>query len=220
MSHQCPPSRPTSASLRCGALGPAPTVNSPPESVFKICLYCMCECVSMCACVQVSLEARKTSSRHLQELELQVVKSCLIWVLGTKFESSGRAVSILSTEPSLQTLGSVFLSGDGWKTLSVPQTLSQTLMPICDLRCPSCCFLFSQLSLEAPSPKGDNCVKVVWIGVSKHQPQSLLPRKSLTPLRGSHQFLVMKWGTLMGHTRDMYQWGYTCHSQTQKTNTE
>lgn len=49
----------------------------------------------MYACVQVSMDARRSRSTHFLELELQVVESYLIRMLRTKPESSGRAVSIL-----------------------------------------------------------------------------------------------------------------------------
>lgn len=61
----------------------------------------------MYACVQVSTEARRHRSTDLLDLELQVDESCLVRVPGTKQGSSGRAVS---TEPSLQSLGSVSVS--------------------------------------------------------------------------------------------------------------
>lgn len=46
----------------------------------------------------------------LLELELQVVMSRLIWVLGTKLQSSGKAVTPLTAESFLQPLVSYIVS--------------------------------------------------------------------------------------------------------------
>ena len=67
-----------------------------------MCMYvCMCECV--CACTHLSAGAfRGQSMRFSPELELQVVVSHLMWMLGTKLRSSGKAAMLLTTESSLQ----------------------------------------------------------------------------------------------------------------------
>lgn len=61
-------------------------------------------CVCMCVChVYEGLQGfhKLLELLGLLELELQEVVSCLIWVLGNKPRSSGRAVNVLSLQPHI-----------------------------------------------------------------------------------------------------------------------
>lgn len=63
---------------------------------FKIDVHvcpCVCACVRVCACA-CPMEVRRGLERL--ELKLQVVVSCLMWVLDTELGSSARAASVLN----------------------------------------------------------------------------------------------------------------------------
>lgn len=65
---------------------------------------CSCgnaSCMCFCVCVQEREgHGSQKSVLGVQELELQGIVSCLVWVLGTKLGFSGRAVSVLNCSGS------------------------------------------------------------------------------------------------------------------------
>lgn len=52
-------------------------------------------CVCVCSCVCAHLCGDQKMALYVLELELQVVMSCLTWVLGTDLRSTVRAASAL-----------------------------------------------------------------------------------------------------------------------------
>lgn len=77
----------------------------------------MCMCARVCACVHVCacacpMEVRRGLERL--ELRLQVVVSCLMWVLDTELGSSARAASVLNAWTPLPPPLNVYLLVCPW----------------------------------------------------------------------------------------------------------
>lgn len=97
---------------------------------------CVCVCKFVCACadarvsvslcenVHLSIGAHGSQKRVLDflELEFQVIVNLLAQVLGTVLKSSARTASILTTEPSVQSLNLLFKGkqlSQSWNWLKV-----------------------------------------------------------------------------------------------------
>lgn len=94
--------------------------------VYK-CVYARADarvCVSVCEYVHLSIGARGSQKRVLNslELEFQVIMNLLVQVLGTVHRPSARTASILTTEPSVQSLNLLFKGrklSHSWNLLQV-----------------------------------------------------------------------------------------------------
>lgn len=70
-----------------------------------MCIVCVCYCMFPCVCVSVChlcAGTQRSQKRVFVPLELQVVVSCSVWVLGTNLRSCGVAAIAFNCFPSFQ----------------------------------------------------------------------------------------------------------------------